>query len=42
MNIGDDANRLAAEARAQMLIDRQRIGAVEVVAAALDDSSADS
>ena len=27
MNIGDDAKRLAAEARARVLIDRQLIGA---------------
>ena len=27
MNIGDDANRLAAEARARVLIDRRLIGA---------------
>lgn len=47
MNIGDDANRLATDARARVLIDRQLIpvrqAPVEVdAAAALESSSADS
>ena len=42
MNIGDDANRLAAEARARVLIDGQLIGARRGRRCPLESSSADS
>lgn len=42
MNIGDDANRLAAEARAACSSTAGSSAPVEVVTAALESSSADS